>query len=705
MASHATTSPSASASAARGGHDAAMSHKQILEALTGLLAALFTAILSSTIVANALPTIMSELHGTQTDFAWVITASLLANAATTPIWGKLSDLFDKKLLVQLSIVIFVAGSVMAGLSDTIPLLLTARVIQGVAMGGLTALAQSIIGTIIPPRERGRYSGYMGAVMAVATAGGPLLGGFIVDSPLGWRWTFYVCVPLAIIALVLLQKTLKLQHIKRKASIDWMGSILLTAGVSLMLIWVSFAGKAGYYGWISWQSGLMVGGSVVMLALLVLVESKVSQPIIPLKIITQRTPALAIIASIAVGIAMFASSSYLGQYYQVARGATPTEAGLLTLPMIVGNLLGSIVAGQLVSRFGKWKRYLVGGAILLIVGLGLAGTINHGTDLFFVGGYTFIFGLGLGMMLQNLVLAVQNTVAARDIGAASGSVAFFRTVGGAAGVSVLGAVLGTHVTDLVNSGLRNLGVPASGGSGSASLDVKDLPGPVAAVVRAAYGDGTALIFTIAAAAAVLALIAVLFIREVELRRTIDLVATVPGDGTAEGPAAVPAVARDAAPDAAPDHAAASAVRAQTSGMPGRSVPVGEMDLDREFEAVLQSAGSGAGRPGMARRSSAGALEQAAATEPQDSGNLALASQVQLTQRLLAEQQLNLTAALSALADHSTAIASTAAQQAATAAELTALAGNLAKERVRQEAAAHYLAVEHGRLRGGARSRDE
>jgi hypothetical protein len=195
--------------------------------------------------------------------------------------------------------------------------------------------------------------------------------------------------------------------------------------------------------------------------------------------------------------------------------------------------------------------------------------------------------------------------------------------------------------------------------------------------------------------------VLLIREVELRRTIDVVAAVPGGGTAEGPAAVPVVARDAAPD----HAAASAVRAQTSGMPGRSVPVGEMDLDREFEAVLQSAGSGAGRPGMARRSSAGALEQAAATEPQDSGNLALASQVQLTQRLLAEQQLNLTAALSALADHSTAIASTAAQQAATAAELTALAGNLAKERVRQEAAAHYLAVEHGRLRGGARSRDE
>ena len=242
-----------------------MTHRQIMEALTGLLAAFFTAILSSTIVANALPTIMSELKGTQTDFAWVITAALLANAATTPIWGKLADLFDKKVLVQLSIVIFVAGSVMAGLSETIPLLLTARVIQGIAMGGLTALAQAIIGSMIPPRDRGKYSGYMGGVMAVGTAGGPLLGGFIVDSPLGWRWTFFVCVPLAVVALILLQVTLKIQHVKRPAKIDWLGSILLTSGVSLLLIWVSFAGNPDYYDWWSWQSVAMVGGGVLLLA--------------------------------------------------------------------------------------------------------------------------------------------------------------------------------------------------------------------------------------------------------------------------------------------------------------------------------------------------------------------------------------------------------------------------------------------------------
>lgn len=514
---------------------AAMTHRQIMEALTGLLAAFFTAILSSTIVANALPTIMSELKGTQTDFAWVITAALLANAATTPIWGKLADLFSKKVLVQLSIVIFVAGSVMAGLSATIPLLLTARVIQGVAMGGLTALAQAIIGSMIPPRDRGRYSGYMGAVMAVGTAGGPLIGGFIVDSPLGWRWTFFVCVPLAVVALILLQITLKIPHIKRPAKIDWLGSILLTSGVSLLLIWVSFAGNPDYYDWWSWQSGLMVGGGVALLALLVLVESKVPEPIIPLKIISERTTALAILASVAVGVAMFGSSTFLGQYFQVARGATPTEAGLLTLPMIAGNLIGSVVSGLLISRTGKWKRYLVAGSVLLIGGLGLGGTMDHTTELWQAGIFTAILGLGLGMLMQNLVLAVQNTVSARDIGTASASVAFFRSVGGAIGVSVLGAILGNRVKELAAQGFAAAGIPTGGGSTGATLDLADMPAPVRDIMRAAHGDATAEIFLIAGAIAVVALIAVLFITERPLRRTVDIQPSARPADAPQGPA--------------------------------------------------------------------------------------------------------------------------------------------------------------------------
>jgi len=555
-----------------------MSHRQIMEALTGLLAAFFTAIISSTIVANALPTIMSELKGTQTDFAWVITAALLANAATTPIWGKLADLFDKKFLVQLSIVIFVGGSVMAGLSETIPLLLTARVIQGVAMGGLTALAMAIIGSIIPPRDRGKYSGYMGAVMAVGTAGGPLLGGFIVDSPLGWRWTFFVCVPLAIIALILLQITLKLPHVRRPAKIDWLGSILLTSGVSLLLIWVSFAGNPDYYDWWSWQSAAMVGGGVVLLGLLVLVESRVAQPIIPLKIISERTTALAILASVAVGVAMFGSSTFLGQYFQVARGATPTEAGLLTLPMIAGNLIGSVLSGQLISRTGKWKRYLIAGSILLIGGLGLAGTIDHTTELWLAGLYTAVLGLGLGLLMQNLVLAVQNTVQAKDIGTASASVAFFRSVGGAIGVSVLGAVLGNRVKDLAVEGLAAAGIKVPAGSAGASMDLKDMPTPIRDIMRAAYGDAIAEVFLISAIIGLVALVAILFIKEKPLRRTVD----IRPENSAAAAASVTGSGADV--DAGAAAAAAAAGRAADPAA-GPAPASGIVDLDREFIEVL------------------------------------------------------------------------------------------------------------------------
>ncbi|WP_405474827.1 MFS transporter [Paenarthrobacter ilicis] len=671
---------------------APMTHRQIMEALTGLLAAFFTAILSSTIVANALPTIMSELKGTQTDFAWVITAALLANAATTPIWGKLADLFDKKVLVQLSIVIFVAGSVMAGLSETIPLLLTARVIQGVAMGGLTALAQAIIGSMIPPRDRGKYSGYMGAVMAVGTAGGPLLGGFIVDSPLGWRWTFFVCVPLAVVALILLQITLKIEHIKRPAKIDWLGSILLTSGVSLLLIWVSFAGNPDYYDWVSWQSALMVGGGVALLALLVFVETKVSQPIIPLKIISERTTALAILASVAVGIAMFGSSTFLGQYFQVARGATPTEAGLLTLPMIAGNLIGSVASGILISRFGKWKRFLVAGSVLLIGGLAFAGTMDHTTELWIVAIYTGVFGLGLGMLMQNLVLAVQNTVQAKDIGTASASVAFFRSVGGAIGVSVLGAIMSNHVKDLAVEGMAAAGIPVQGGSSGASMDLKDLPAPVADIMRAAYGDATAQIFLISAIIGVVALLSVLFIKERPLRRTVDaapekdLIATASSDaGMSLDTASMDAVETLDGGARASDSGAGSVdakrldaqrvdaqrlvdgAKARANGT-DRQEPKTDSgtDLDLEFARILTQE-----RPHSA----------ADVKEVQE--------QLSRTQYVLAEQQLQLSRANVELQARLREQQSIAEQQATTAEELVAIRKELKRERRQQERMALML----------------
>ncbi len=499
----------------------AMSHREVLESLTGLLAALFTALLSTTIVATALPTIIGDLQASQTAYAWVITSALLANAASTPIWGKLADLFNKKVLVQTAIVIFVAGSVLAGFAHDVTLLLTARVVQGIGMGGLTALVVAIIGSIVAPRERGRYSGYMGAVMAVSMSGGPILGGVIVDSPLGWRWCFFVCVPLALIALFLLQRTLRLPtERKDDVSIDWLGAALMTAGVSILLIWVSFAGKAGYYEWFSRESLLYVGAGVALLAATVWVEARAKSPIVPLRIVTEHTTGLAIIASIAVGIGMFGATTFLGQYFQTSRGYSPTIAGILTIPMVAGTLVASVVSGQLITRFGKWKGFVVGGATLLVFGFALLSALDHETDLWLVSAYIAVVGLGVGMMMQNLVLAVQNTVSVHDIGAASSNVAFFRTFGGAIGVSVLGSVLANRVGELSAQGFARLGIQTSSGDGS-NLDLDSLPTPIATIVRASYGDATGRIFLIAAVAAVVALLATTLLPNRPLRRTIDI----------------------------------------------------------------------------------------------------------------------------------------------------------------------------------------
>ncbi len=496
-----------------------MSHRQVLEAMSGLLLAMFVAMLSGTIVANALPRIIGDLGGNQDQYTWVVTATLLAATATTPIWGKLSDRMNKKLLVQLSITVFVIGSVLAGFSQSTEGLIGFRVLQGLGLGGLQALVQIVMASIVSPRERGRYMGYFGAVMAVATVGGPLLGGFLVDSSLGWRWCFWVGVPFGIAALVLLQRTLKLPVLTSNTKIDWLGALLIPGGISVLLIWVTLAGSN--FAWASWQSAAFVVGGVLLIALAVIVERRVEDPVVPPRLLRQRTMVLAIIASVAIGIAMFGSSVFFGQYFQIARGYSPTAAGLLTLPMIVGLLLASTITGQLVTRFGRWKRFLVAGTGLIVVGLGLLGTIDHSTSLVLIGVYMAILGVGVGSSMQNLVLAAQNGLDYRDLGAGTSTVTFFRSLGGAAGVSVLGAILATHVTDLITEGLAS--VPGAGSAtqdgGSTSLDLSGLPGPVRVIVEHAYGDATALVFLISGAIALLAFVAVLFMRETSLRTTV------------------------------------------------------------------------------------------------------------------------------------------------------------------------------------------
>jgi MFS family permease len=474
-----------------------MDRRRVLESLSGLLLALFVALIGSTVVSVALPRIIGSLNGTQTQFTWVVTATLLTATATMPVWGKLADLFNKKTLVQAAIVIFVVGSMLSGFAQDTSQLIAARAFQGIGIGGLQALAQVVMAAIIPPRERGRYYGYLGAVTASATVGGPLLGGLIVDvSWLGWRWCFFFAVPIAVVAFVVLQRTLKLPTVRRDdVQVDYLGASLIAAGVSVLLIWVSFVGNS--FAWLSWETAAMVGGGLVVLGLALLVESRVREPIVPLKIVVKRTPALAILASLAVGMAMYGGAVFLGQYFQIGRGFTPTEAGLLTIPMMGGVLLSSMVAGRLISRTGVVKPFIVTGAIVLVLGFLGLGMIDHATSLWLVGIAMAAVGIGVGM-----------------------TVTFFRSLGGTIGVSVLGAVLANRVTADLATALHVPEGTASTGEVSA-LNLQALPPAVRQVVQTVYGDATAHIFLISAAVGVVGVIAALLLKPITLRTTIDV----------------------------------------------------------------------------------------------------------------------------------------------------------------------------------------
>ncbi|MFK4069578.1 MFS transporter [Streptomyces sp. NPDC029674] len=572
------------------GENAPMTHRQIMEALSGLLLGMFVAILSSTIVSNALPEIIGDLGGGQSAYTWVVTASLLAMTATTPLWGKLSDLFSKKALVQIALIIYVGGSIVAGLSQSAGMLIACRVVQGIGVGGLSALAQIVMAAMISPRERGRYSGYLGATFAVATVGGPLLGGVITDTSwLGWRWCFYVGVPFAIIALIVLQKTLKLPVVKRDVKVDWAGAFFISAAVCLLLVWVTFAGDK--YDWMSWQTAAMVGGSVVLALIFVLVESKASEPIIPLRLFRNRTITLASLASLFVGVAMFAGTVFFSQYFQLARGESPTMSGVMTIPMIGGLFISSTVSGQVITKTGKWKAWLVSGGVLVTAGLGLLGTIRYDTEYWHIAIFMALMGLGIGMMMQNLVLCTQNQVAPEDLGSASSTVTFFRSLGGAMGVSALGAIMATRISDYVKDGVTDLGPKAAaqfghGGTGGGGIpDLDKIPEPFRTVMESAYGHGIADVFLIAAPMALIAFLITIFIKEVPLRTSGGLAQAAGETADATAPAASPATA-SAATAEQPVLASVASVPSDTE-----AGPEGTQRLAAVASAAEAGAGSG------------------------------------------------------------------------------------------------------------------
>jgi EmrB/QacA subfamily drug resistance transporter len=488
-----------------------MSRREVLQALSGLMVGLFVSILASTVVANALPRIIADLHGSQTVYTWIVTTELLAMTATVPLWGKMADLYSRKLLIQLSLGLFVVGSLLAGLTPNVEILIVSRIVQGIGAGGMTALATIVMAAMIPPREMGRYAGIFGAVFGVGTIAGPLIGGLLVDTSwLGWRWCFLIGVPFSILSIVLLQRTLHLPVVRREVRIDWAGAFLITTGVSTLLVWSSLAGHK--FDWASGWSALMVLGGVALLAVAVWVESRAAEPIIPLDLFRNRTVSLTTVASVLVGVAMFGGTVFLSQYFQISLGKSPTVAGLMSLPMIFGLLVSSTVAGQLITKYGRWKAYLVGGAATMTAGMVLLGTIDADTNVLLLSVYMAVLGIGVGMLMQNLVLAAQNDVPAHELGAATSALTFFRSMGGAIGVSALGAVLANRITSLMT---EKLGPLAAGGASGATNEVPDvsaLPAPVREIVQDVYGTATAELFLIGAPIALLALVVVLFIKE-------------------------------------------------------------------------------------------------------------------------------------------------------------------------------------------------
>ncbi|MGW4238203.1 MFS transporter [Streptomyces sp. NPDC004749] len=492
--------------------------RTVLAAVGALLMGLLLAALDQTIVSTALPTIVSDLGGLK-HLSWVVTAYLLASTAATPLWGKLGDQYGRKRLFQTAVVIFLVGSALCGLARNMPELIAFRALQGLGGGGLIVLSMAIVGDLVPPRERGKYQGLFGAVFGATSVLGPLLGGFLTQH-LSWRWVFYVNLPLGVVALLVIASALRLPASTARHTIDYLGTFLIASLATCLVLIASLGGTT----W-AWGSGEIIGLALlaaVLLVLLVRAERRAAEPVLPLRLFRIRTFALVAVISFVVGFAMFGAMTYLPTFLQVAQGVTPTASGVRMLPMVIGLLITSTLSGQIISRTGRWKAFPVLGTGVTAVGLLLLHQLTVTSGTWETSGYLFVFGAGLGLVMQVLVLVVQNAVGYSDLGVATSGVTFFRSIGASFGVAVFGALFTGLLTRRLTDALAGEPLPPGVGPGSLAADpraIGRLPAALRPAVLDAYATSITHVFLYAVPVVLVAFAVTWFLKEDRLRRSV------------------------------------------------------------------------------------------------------------------------------------------------------------------------------------------